>query len=699
VGVGGGEGTYGLQDRQSSGVVVGSGGDEQAAVVEAHPCAERGREAGGAAPGGGEVGPCTGRIAHPEANLGASDQGPHAVGGALGGVAHGLVDPREHGGDGQLELIALGGAVQVAEEAHGFGHQCDSGARVPLEEQHLAELCGHLGTDVGGHGVREAEGAGLVEALAGEGESPAADVDVGEPGLGACGGTPEVVGLGEVECGGERSPGTLGITGFRAGASEGEQAFDRGGRVHGGGVRHRGSRRDRPHPAILRGLAGSIPNADGQTWREAPSPGQELRMAEWQQGSRLPMVKTAVPGPTSQAWVDRLAQRECPGVTARRARRAASLGVASTDPIVWANAHGANVEDVDGNVFVDMTAGFGVASIGHAHPAVVGAMRAQSHHLLHAMGDAFPDRRRIELLEVLAEKTGLERAILGSSGSDAVEAALKTARLASGRDGVLAFHGSYHGLSYGALAATGYKREAFAAPFAGQLGSHVRHAHYGQPVHQLPWDGVGAVLVEPIQGRGGIRVPPSGWLAELVEAAHNNGAVVIFDEIYTGFGRTGAWLRAHTEGAQPDLVCLGKGMAGGYPISACVGTAAAMDAWGASKGEALHTQTFLGNPVGSAMALACIGVLETVVPTVEARGKALTERLEAAGFGVRGAGLLLGVSLPGTSTLAASRHLLQAGFIVLPAGEQAEVLALTPPLTIEDAQLDAFVDALVVACR
>ena len=346
-----------------------------------------------------------------------------------------------------------------------------------------------------------------------------------------------------------------------------------------------------------------------------------------------------------------------------------------------------------------MTAGFGVASVGHAHPAVVGAMRAQSHHLLHAMGDAFPDRRRIELLELLAAKTGLERAILGSSGSDAVEAALKTGCLASGRSGVLAFRKGYHGLSYGALAATGYKRGAFAAPFADQLGAHVVHGDFGAPVEALPWAGVGTVLVEPIQGRGGVVVPPEGWLGALVEEAHRRGAVVVFDEIYTGFGRTGTWLRAHAEGALPDMVCLGKGMAGGYPISACVGSAAVMDAWGASKGEALHTQTFLGNPVGSAMALACIEVLEGVLPEVTEKGARFRARLEEAGLGVQGAGLLLGVDTGEASTLDVSRRLLRAGWLALPAGEQAEVLALTPPLTITDAQLDAFVVALSAACE
>ncbi|MDP6935072.1 MAG: aminotransferase class III-fold pyridoxal phosphate-dependent enzyme, partial [Myxococcota bacterium] len=147
-----------------------------------------------------------------------------------------------------------------------------------------------------------------------------------------------------------------------------------------------------------------------------------------------------------------MARHECPAITARRTRRAARLGVADTDPIVWDQARGANVVDVDGNVFVDLTAGFGVALVGHGNPEVVQASSDQVRHLAHAMGDAFPDPRRIELLEALARRTGLERTILGCSGSDAVEAALKTARVATGRDRIVAFDGGYHGLSYGALA-------------------------------------------------------------------------------------------------------------------------------------------------------------------------------------------------------------------------------------------------------
>ncbi|MCB9760396.1 MAG: aminotransferase class III-fold pyridoxal phosphate-dependent enzyme [Alphaproteobacteria bacterium] len=408
-------------------------------------------------------------------------------------------------------------------------------------------------------------------------------------------------------------------------------------------------------------------------------------------GEDLPRVAGPVPGPASRGWVDRLARHECPAITARRARRAEALGVADTDPIVWVESRGSNVRDADGNVFVDLVAGFGVASVGHRHPRVVAAGQAQLGVLPHAMGDVYPDPNRIRLLEALARHTGLPQAILGSSGSDAVEAALKTARVASGRDGVVAFTGAYHGLSYGALAVTGYKAGAFQAPFAGQLGPHVRRRPFGGDLG--PMDGVGAVLVEPIQGRGGVRVPPPGWLAGLRAACDAAGAVLIFDEVFVGFGRTGRWFAHQHEGVVPDLLCLGKGMAAGFPISACVGRREVMEAWGASRGEALHTQTFLGNPVGCAMAAACIQVIEdeALVERSAELGAWLAERLAAFGP-VRGRGLMLGLELP--DALGVSRRLLERGFITLPAGEGAEVLQLSPPLTVARAQLDAFLDTL-----
>jgi 4-aminobutyrate aminotransferase/(S)-3-amino-2-methylpropionate transaminase len=407
-------------------------------------------------------------------------------------------------------------------------------------------------------------------------------------------------------------------------------------------------------------------------------------------GTAIPALVTEVPGPASRAWIDRLAVRECPAITARRARRASTLGAADDDPIVWAEAVGANVTDVDGNRFVDLTAGFGVASVGHRHPDVVAAGAAQLNRLPHVMGDAFPDTQRVLLLEALADKTGFDRAILGSSGSDAVEAALKTGRILSGRAGVLSFSGGYHGLSYGSLAVIGYHREAFQAPFLDQLGTHVKLAPFGGKIPDL--SDIGTVIVEPIQGRGGIRVPPTGWLAALADAARAASAVLIFDEVYTGFGRTGDWFAFQHEGVRPDVIVLGKGMAAGFPISAAVGTAEAMDAWGASQGEALHTQTFLGNPVGCAMARATLSVLESVIPQVNNTSAWFRALLEDRGHQVSGRGLMLGIAMD--NALAVSRALLRRGFIALPAGEQAEVLSITPPLTITDGQLMSFLDAL-----
>ena len=418
-------------------------------------------------------------------------------------------------------------------------------------------------------------------------------------------------------------------------------------------------------------------------------------------GFDLPLLTTSLPGPRSRAAVDRLARRECPAITARRARRATELGAADTDPIVWDEAVGCNVLDVDGNRLVDMTAGFGVAAAGHRNPAVVSAVQAQAGRLLHAMGDAWPDVQRIELLDRLCTLAEMDRAILGSSGSDAVEAALKTARIATGRDGVVAFDGAYHGLSYGALAATAYKQEWFRAPFQGQLGTHVQHLPFGGRIpaaDDAVWQGVGAVLVEPIQGRGGMRVPPPGWLAALAHRARDVGALLVLDEIYTGFGRTGTRFACQADDVRPDLLCVGKALAGGLPISACLGTSAAMDAWGSSQGEALHTQTFLGHPLACAAALACLDELERLLPTVTPTGTWLTAQLQVAGFAVQGRGLLLGISAPGgPSPLALSRALLHRGWLVLPAGEQAEVLGLSPPLNTPRAVLSGFVDALVDA--
>lgn len=432
------------------------------------------------------------------------------------------------------------------------------------------------------------------------------------------------------------------------------------------------------------------------------------------EGLCLPRVRTPVPGPRGLAWVETLARSECPAFTARRARRAEQSG-ASTDPIVWTSAVGANVEDADGNVYVDFTSGFGVAAIGHRHPRVVEAITAQSQKLIHGLGDVYPSDVKIALLERLASLGPWResRVILGLSGSDAVEAALKTAALATGRPGVVGFEGGYHGLAHGPLALCGYS-EGFRRPFAAQLNPHAHIAPWPAescalddalaPVRQLfeghPSERPGAILVEPIQGRGGVRIPPAGFLAGLRTLCERHGALLIADEILTGLGRCGELLYSLRE-TEPHLICIGKALGGGMPMSACLGDAAVMQAWGAPEGEALHTGTFFGHPLGAAAALAVLDVLsdEGFVARGRASGAHFHDVLRERDLGaVRGAGLLLALHVgPAARTLALVHALVQRGYLVLPAGADASVLQFVPPLTIANEQVMGLVDAVAAA--
>jgi 4-aminobutyrate aminotransferase/(S)-3-amino-2-methylpropionate transaminase len=412
-----------------------------------------------------------------------------------------------------------------------------------------------------------------------------------------------------------------------------------------------------------------------------------------------PELACEPPGPRSRELARRLARVESRGVTCTE----------PTPPIFWARAAGANVWDADGNRYVDLTAGFGVANAGHAHPRVVEAVRVQAERLPHAMGDVHPAAVKVELLEALAALfPGGQpaRAILGSSGSDAVEAALKTAKLATGRAGVVAFEGGYHGVALGALDATA--RSFFREPFEARLPGATAFARFGDAgdvprAARACRQPVGAVLVEPIQGRGGERIPPRGFLARLRALCDREGWLLICDEVYTGFGRTGRWFACEHEGVAPDLLCAGKGLGGGLPISACLGRAAVMDAWPPSRGEALHTQTFLGHPLGCAAALASLAALreERLVERAAELGALALDRLQerlarrAAVRDVRGRGLLLAVECDGPATCAAAcAEALRRGVIALASGDDGRVIALTPPLSIGREALLAALDTL-----
>jgi 4-aminobutyrate aminotransferase/(S)-3-amino-2-methylpropionate transaminase len=402
-------------------------------------------------------------------------------------------------------------------------------------------------------------------------------------------------------------------------------------------------------------------------------------------------------------------------------------------PLVWERARGAHVWDAAGRKYLDLTAAFGVAAAGHANPKVVRAGQQQMATLLHAMGDVHPHALKAQLARELSritfERWGARSAktIFASSGFEAVEAALKTALLATGKPGVIACKEAYHGLGYGALNAT--HRGHFRHPFQSQLG---RFGHFVPfPKTQAPSrsasleevetalrrcfrrERIGAVLVEPVQARGGINVPPAGFLPLVRKLCDEQGALLLLDEIYTGFGRTGEWFACEQTRTVPDLICLGKALAGGFPLSACVGRADLMDAaWPPSTGEAIHTSTFLGHPVGCAMALAQIAEIHRrKLPARAATlGKFLLDELRRLARKIsrpklrlhtRGVGLMAGVELtlrggePATAAaLAAVKILAQKGFIFLPEGEHANVISFTPPLTITQAQLAKAVAAL-----
>jgi 4-aminobutyrate aminotransferase-like enzyme len=406
-------------------------------------------------------------------------------------------------------------------------------------------------------------------------------------------------------------------------------------------------------------------------------------------------------------------------------------------PIVWDRAKGVSVWDANGKKYLDLTAAFGVAAAGHANPNVVKAGRQQMGRLVHAMGDVHPHALKAALARELSRLTferwaatsgdgaarrGADRAARGpyhaktifcNSGFEAVEAALKTALMATGKREVIAFTGSYHGLGYGALNVT--HRDFFRRPFHPQLGRFGKFVPFPgayqtgsdisgiekQITRILKRNRTGAILVEPVQARGGIVVPPPEFLPMLRALCDRFGALLIADEIYTGFGRTGKWFACEHSAVAPDLICLGKALTGGFPLSACVGRAEVMDAaWPPSQGEAIHTSTFLGHPVGCAMALAQIKEIQSL--DLCARSTELGQFLLSAidtikneklklKISARGLGLMAGLELQlsdgspaGAETFAVIKTMLKQGYILLPEGQHGNVISFTPPLTISE---------------
>ncbi len=333
----------------------------------------------------------------------------------------------------------------------------------------------------------------------------------------------------------------------------------------------------------------------------------------------------------------------------------------------WARAEGCRVTLEDGREVLDLTAGFGVAAFGHSDPRVLAAMEAQP--VAHALGD---------LAE--AEVTGRLRQALGRpvrfgvTGEDAVEIGLRTALLATGRPGVVAFDGAYHGTGLLALAATGFER--FREPFRSWLPGPVHRFDFGSDPGPLP-DDAGCVIVEPVQGRGGCRVPPDGFLETLRARCDEAGALLVCDEIFCGLGRCGElWI----SGDLSDVLLTGKALGHGLPISAALLRRGLEPVWELGP-EDVYTHTHAGNPLACAAALV---VLEEV-PNLLERVRAAGERFAAAGW--RGAGLM-------RAREGDAHEALERGVLVVPAGEDGSLIQATPPLSITDAEIDEALERL-----
>jgi 4-aminobutyrate aminotransferase len=402
--------------------------------------------------------------------------------------------------------------------------------------------------------------------------------------------------------------------------------------------------------------------------------------------TNVPHLVTHLPGPKAAEWLARDRQVLSPSYT-------------RAYPLVVERGYGSTIEDVDGNRFLDFTAGIAVASTGHCHPRVAAAIAEQAERLIHMSGTDFYYAPEIELAERLARLapgSAPKRVFFTNSGAESIEAALKLARYHTRRPRVIAFQGAFHGRTYGAMSLSGSKpvhQRGF-----GPLVPGVHRLPYDctlDDIHDLfastvPADEVAAIFVEPIQGEGGYRVPSPGFLPMLRDVCDRHGILLVVDEIQSGLGRTGRMFACQHFGAaaMPDIVCLAKGIASGMPLGAMIARADLMD-WPPGS----HASTFGGNPVCCRAALATLDLIEHEYrANAAARGDELRLGLEELTLeirwldNVRGLGLMqaIDVTSEGHADSARRDRFVQAAFhrglLLLPCGKAG--VRLCPPLCI-----------------
>lgn len=360
---------------------------------------------------------------------------------------------------------------------------------------------------------------------------------------------------------------------------------------------------------------------------------------------KVPLLKTSLPGPRAAEWI-------------ARDTKVISTSYTRGYPLVAARGWDCTLEDVDGNLFLDFTAGIAVNASGHAHPDVVAAITDQAAKLIHMSGTDFYYGPEIELAERLVQLTPgghAKRVFFANSGAETIEAALKLARHHSGRQRVISCYGAFHGRTYGALSLGGSK--ALHQHGFGPVLSGVHRIHFDSPREELeelfatvcPADEVAAIFVEPIQGESGYRVPSPDFLPMLRAVCDQHGILLVVDEVQSGIGRTGRWLAVEHFDVVPDMVCLAKGIASGLPLGALVARADVMD-WPPGS----HASTFGGNPVSCRAALATLDLVEReYLANARQRGAELKSGLEQLAArtrllaNVRGLGLMLAVDVMG----------------------------------------------------
>jgi 4-aminobutyrate aminotransferase len=432
-----------------------------------------------------------------------------------------------------------------------------------------------------------------------------------------------------------------------------------------------------------------------------------------------PEIKIKPPGPKAREIIERDHRYTAPAYK-------------RVYPLVVKEGRGMVIEDVDGNRFLDFNAGIAVATTGHCHPKVIEAIERQASRFLHYCGGDFYYEPMAHLAEKLARIVpgGPDKKVfLTNSGTEAVEAAFKLARYATGRKHVIAFLGSFHGRTLGSLSLTA-SRSVYRARF-GPLIPEVHHIPYGY-CHRCPYhlsygscgiecvevlekvlfrhkvapDEVAAIFVEPIQGEGGYIVPPPEYLGRLQDICRRHGILLIADEVQSGFGRTGKMFACEHWGVEPDIFCVAKGIASGLPLGAMIARSE-ISIWT----PGTHGTTFGGNPVACAAALATIELLENgLIENAASTGRYLKERLSDLKTkfppisDVRGFGLMIGVELAKTDEARAPdpqlrdaviQRCFEKGLLLLGCGESA--IRFSPPLIVNEEESLAAVEIFAAA--